>query len=203
IIHCITFLLILVFMGPLAVKVPLACLAGILVVVSYQMSHLEHFRELLTAPRSDVLILVLTFLLTVFIDLTVAVQVGVVLSAMLFIRTMSEVTNIAVVTRELQDREERFDPNAASMRDIPDDVVVYEINGPFFFGAAEKFKDTLRFVGKAPAVLILRMRDVPVIDATGLNVLTELLIRSRRDGTALLLSDVHAQPIVALQRSHL
>jgi SulP family sulfate permease len=150
-----------------------------------------------------VLILVLTFLLTVLIDLTVAVQVGVVLSALLFIRTMSEVTNIAVVTRELKDREERFDPNAASMRDIPDDVVVYEINGPFFFGAAEKFKDTLRFVGKTPAVLILRMRDVSAIDATGLNVLSELLFRSRRDGTALLLSDVHAQPIVALQRSHL
>jgi SulP family sulfate permease len=201
--HALVLLLILLFLAPLAKGIPLACLAGILVIVAYQMSEIEHFRQLMRAPRSDVLVLVSTFLLTVLVDLTVAVQVGVVLSALLFIRRMAEVTNIGIVTRELRDVDERQDPNPVSRRHIPDQVEVFEIAGPFFFGAAEKFKDTLRYLEKPPRALILRMRDVPAIDATGLNVLGELLERCRHDATELILSDVHAQPILALQRSHL
>ncbi len=195
--------MILIFAAPLAKEIPLSCLAGILVIVAWQMRQVQHFRQLLTAPRDDIAVLMITFLLTVFLDLTVAVQVVVVLAAMLFIKRMSEVTNISVVTREIRDREETVDPNAVSNRQIPAGIEVYEIAGPFFFGAAEKFKDTLRFVGKPPVVLILRLRDVPAIDGSGLNVLGELLNRCKADNTRLMLADVHSQPIVALQRSHL
>jgi SulP family sulfate permease len=202
-VHSITLLAILIFLAPLAKGIPLACLAGILVIVSWQMSEIEHFRQLLTAPRSDVLVLLATFLLTVLVDLTVAVQVGVVLAAMLFIRRMSEVTNVGMVTRELRDHEETIDANSVARRTIPESVEVFEINGPFFFGAAESFKDTLRLLERPPKVLILRMRYVNAVDATGLNVISELHRRSLRDGTTVVLSDVHAQPIVALQKSHL
>lgn len=203
-IHAITLLLILMFMAPLAREVPLACLAGILVVVAWQMSQVQHIKQLLTAPKSDVIVLATTFLLTVFIDLTVAVQVGVVLAAMLFIRNMSEVTNVSAITRELRDREDAWDletANVVSPHASSVGIEIYEIAGPFFFGAAEKFKDTLRFVGKPPVVLILRMRDVPAMDGTGLHVMRELLEKTRQDGTLLLLAEVHARPVEVLQRS--
>ena len=118
-------------------------------------------------------------------------------------RRMAEVTNISVVTRELadEDGDDEGDPNAVRDRSVPDGVEVFEINGPFFFGAAEQFKDTLNEVARKPKVLIIRMRAVPAIDATGLHVLQELARRYRREGTLLLLSDVHAQPMFALVRS--
>lgn len=203
IIHAITLLLILIFLAPLAREIPLACLAGILVVVAWQMSQIEHLRQLFYGPVSDRLVLVVTFLLTIFVDLTVAVQVGVVLAAMLFIRKMSEVTNVAAITRELKDREEQADPQAISRYDVPEGVEVYEITGPFFFGAAEKFNDSLRFLGKVPAALIIRMRDVPAMDSTGLHVMRELLHKCRASGTHLFLAEVHASPLHTLQRSGL
>jgi len=137
------------------------------------------------------------------IDLTVAIEVGMVLAAFLFMRRMAEVTNISIVTRELADSDgdDESDPNAVRDRTVPNGVEVFEINGPFFFGAAEQFKDTLNQVAKKPRVLIIRMRDVPAIDATGLHALRELARRYRGEGTLLLLSDVHAQPMFALVRS--
>ncbi len=203
IIHAITLALILLLFAPLAQAVPMACLAGILVVVCYQMSEWEKFLRLMRSPRSDVMVLLSTFVLTVVVDLTVAVQVGVVMAALLFIRRMSEVTNIGVVTREFRDRDEEPDPNAVSLRSLPPDTEVFEINGPFFFGAAESFKETMRIVEKTPRVMILRMRNVPAIDATGLNLIHELHAGSHRDGTHLILSDVHAQPLVAFMTSDL
>ena len=203
IIHAFTLALILLLFAPLAQAVPMACLAGILVVVCYQMSEWEKFLRLMRSPRSDVMVLLSTFVLTVVVDLTVAVQVGVVMAALLFIRRMSEVTNIGMVTRELRDRDEEPDPNAVALRSLPPDTEVYEINGPFFFGAAESFKETMRIVGVAPRVMILRMRNVPAIDATGLNLIHELHAGSQRDGTHLILSDVHAQPLVAIMTSDL
>lgn len=205
-IHAATLFLILLFLTPLAREVPLACLAGILVVVAWQMSQVEHIRQMLTAPKSDVAVLATTFLLTVFIDLTVAVQVGVVLAAMLFIRNMAEVTNISAIRRELRDEDEQYDPNfanAVTAHAAAPGVEIYEIAGPFFFGAAEKFKDTLRFVGKPPAALILRMRNVPAMDATALHVMGELLEKTHRDHTRLLLAEVHARPMEVLQRAGL
>jgi SulP family sulfate permease len=200
-IHAVTLLGILIAFAPLAKMVPLACLAGILVVVSYHMSEVRQFRRLLRSPRSDVAVLLTTFILTVVVDLTVAVQVGVVLAAMLFIRRMGEVTNIGIVRGELQDVEESPDPNASVLYDIPTGVEVYEINGPFFFGAAESFKETMSYIEKPPQALILRMRNVPAIDATGLHILSEFRLRCQREGTHFILADVHAQPVTALMRS--
>src|SRR5205807_3642757 len=131
--------------GHWAALIPMATLAAILVVVAYHMSEWRAFVAEFSSPKSDVIVLLTTFLLTVLVDLTVAIEVGMVLAAFLFIRRMAEVTNINAVTRELEDdlNGDETDPNAVSRRRVPDGVEVYEINGPFFFGAAELFKDTL------------------------------------------------------------
>jgi SulP family sulfate permease len=203
-IHAITLLLITLFFGRWAASIPLATLAAILVVVSYHMSEWRTFRSELTAPKSDVAVLLTTFFLTVLVDLTVAIEVGMVLAAFLFMRRMAEVTNVNIVTRELGDEAEgddENDPNSIRRRLIPRGVEVFEINGPFFFGAAEQFRDTLSQIAKKPKVLIIRLRDVPAIDSTGLHALHELARRSRHDGTLLLLADIHAQPMFALARS--
>jgi len=203
-VHALTLLLITLFFGRWAALIPLATLAAILVVVAYHMSEWRTFRSELTAPKSDVVVLLTTFALTVLVDLTVAIEVGMVLAAFLFMRRMAEVTNVSIVTRELadgSDNEEENDPNSVRRREIPRGVEVFEINGPFFFGAAEQFKDTLGQIAKNPKVLIIRMRDVPAIDSTGLHALHELARRCKHDGTLLLLSDVHAQPMFALVRS--
>ena len=202
-IHALTLLLITLFFGRWAALIPLATLAAILVVVAYHMSEWRTFRGELTSPKSDVLILLTTFSLTVLVDLTVAIEVGMVLAAFLFMKRMAEVTNVTVVTRELSDDEgeDEDDPNAIRDRSVPEGVEVFEINGPFFFGAAEQFKDTISLVANKPKVLIIRMRDVPAIDATGLHVLQELARRCHKDGTLLLLSDIHSQPMFAMVRS--
>jgi len=141
----------------------------------------------------------------VLVDLTVAIEVGMVLAAFLFMRRMAEVTNISVLTHEFTDPVDDFehDPNAVRRRVIPDGVQVYEITGPFFFGAAEMFKDRVGRIAGKPKVLIVRLRHVPAIDSTGLHALRELIQRSQREGMLVILSDVHAQPVVALERSGL
>ena len=203
--HALTLLLITVFFGRWASLVPLATLAGILVVVAYHMSEWRAFRMEFRAPKSDLAVLLITFALTVLVDLTVAIEVGIVLAAFLFMRRMAEVTNISVLTHEFTDPADDFegDPNAVRRRAVPPGVEVYEISGPFFFGAAETFKDRLGQIAGRPRVLILRMRHVPAIDSTGLNALRDLVRRCAREGTRVLLSDVHAQPVVALERSGL
>jgi SulP family sulfate permease len=203
-VHALTLLLITLFFGRWAGSIPLATLAAILVVVAYHMSEWRTFRSELSAPKSDVAVLLTTFLLTVLIDLTVAIEVGMVLAAFLFMRRMAEVTNVSIVTRELADGmegDEEDDPNSVRKRVVPRGVEVFEISGPFFFGAAEQFKDTLRQVAKKPQVLIIRLRDVPAIDSTGLHALHELARSCKHDRTLLLLADVHAQPMFALARS--
>ena len=205
IIHAVTLLLITLFFGRLAGLVPLAALAGILVVVAYHMSEWRTFQAELRAPKSDVAVLLATFLLTVLVDLTVAIEVGMVLAAFLFMRRMAEVTNISVLTHEFQDPADDFesDPNAVRRRVVPPGVEVYEISGPFFFGAAETFRERLREIAGRPRVLILRMRHVPAIDSTGLHVLRDLVRRGRHEGTLVVLSDVHSQPVVAMERAGL
>src|SRR3989442_1807455 len=201
--HAATLLLITLFFGRWAGLIPMATLAGILVVVAYSMSEWRTFVAEFRAPKSDVAVLLTTFLLTVLWDLTVAIEVGIVLAAFLFMRRMAEVTNISALTHEFQDPVNDFetDPNAVRRRVVPAGVEVYEITGPFFFGAAETFKDRLGRIAVRPKVLILRMRHVPAIDSTGLHALRDLVHRSRHDGSLVILSDVHAQPVVALERS--
>jgi SulP family sulfate permease len=201
IIHAVVLLLILVFLGQWAALIPMATLAGILIYVAYNMSEWHLFVRMFKSPRSDVVVLIATFALTVLLDLTVAIQVGVVMAAFLFMRRMAEVTQVGYVTRMLNDEEEPYDPNALSKRVVPQGVEVFEINGPFFFGAAEKFKSALALVDDKPLVLILRMRKVLSMDATGLRALEDVYLQARHDGTVVILSGVHAQPLVVMQRS--
>ncbi len=203
IVHAFTLLLITVSFARWAALIPLAALAGILVIVAYHMSEWRRFVGELRAPRSDVAVLLVTFGLTVMVDLTVAIQVGVVLAAFLFMRRMSEVSNVSAITGELGDGRDTYDsdPNSVRRRDIPRGVEVYEINGPFFFGAAAQFRETLGQVSGRPRVLIVRMRNVPAVDSTGIHALRELIQQSRRLGTLVLLADVHAQPLMALGRA--
>ncbi len=202
-VHAITLLLITLFFGRWASLIPLATLAAILVVVAFHMSEWRTFVSEFRAPKSDVAVLLTTFLLTVLVDLTVAIEVGMVLAAFLFMRRMAEVTNISVLTHEFTDPVDDFehDPNAIRRRVIPEGVQVYEITGPFFFGAAEMFKDRVGRIAGKPKVLIIRMRHVPAIDSTGLHALRDLARRSTKEGTLVILSDVHTQPVVALERS--
>jgi len=204
IIHSLTLLVITVFAGRWAGLIPMATLAAILIVVSYHMSEWRTFLAELHSPKSDVAVLLTTFLLTVLIDLTVAISVGMVLAAFLFMKRMAEVTNVRAVKREFEEDETDLyatDANGMRYRDIPRGVEVYEINGAFFFGAAETFKDTLAQIAGKPKVLIIRMRDVLLLDSTGMHALKDVVHRSRKDGTTVLLSDVHMQPLVALTGS--
>jgi SulP family sulfate permease len=203
IVHAVTLLLILLFFGKWAALIPMPTLAGILVVVAWNMSEAHLFAKLLRGPRGDILVLLSTFGLTVLIDLTVAIQVGMVLAAFLFMRRMAEATKVGFITRELRgdEDEEIDDPNSLTRRKVPAGVEVFEINGPFFFGAADKFKNALGAVSETPRVLILRMRHALTLDATALKALESVHYSARRDGTALLLSGVHAQPLVVMERS--
>jgi SulP family sulfate permease len=202
--HAVTVLLCMLIFAPLATKIPLAVFASILVVVAWNMSEKDHFTHLFRAPRSDIAVLMTTFGLTVLADLTMAVGVGMVLAAILFMKRMAEVTDIGTLTRELDDRNaevlEAGDPNTLAVRDIPPGVEVYEIDGPFFFGVADRLKDTLKSLERPPKVFILRMRRVPAIDATGMHALDEFHDKCRKQHTTLLLSGVHSQPVMALTK---
>ncbi|HEV2642733.1 MAG TPA: SulP family inorganic anion transporter [Candidatus Elarobacter sp.] len=224
-IHALTLLLITVFVGRWAALIPMATLAAILVVVSYHMSEWRNFLSELRSPKSDVAVLLVTFSLTVLVDLTVAISVGMVLAAFLFIRRMATVTTVTSMTGvaglpgfggatmlaheiaedgNAEDAADDFDftdPNAVRRRQIPAGVEVYEITGPFFFGAAATFKDTLSEIAGKPRVLIIRMRDVPAIDSTAMHALKYVVDQTRKDGTTVLISDIHMQPLVALTGS--
>jgi SulP family sulfate permease len=193
------------FFGKFAGLVPMATLAAVLVVVAYHMSEWRAFRDELRAPKSDVLVMMATFLLTVLVDLTLAIEVGMVLAAFLFMRRMAEAADVHVISREFGEEDDEYDtdPNAVRRRAVPPGVVVFEVRGPFFFGAAEKFRSTLTEIRQVPKVLIVRMRNVPVIDSTGIHVLTELVRRAKKDGTLVILSDVHAQPMMAMGKARL
>jgi SulP family sulfate permease len=202
--HAVVVLGTLLFLGHWARFVPLATLAAVLVVVSYHMSEWRTFAHLLKTPKSDVAILLTTFLLTVFVDLTVAVEVGVVLAAFLFMKRMADVTNVGVITQELSDAPDglmQADSEGVARKQVPPGVEVYEVNGPFFFGAADKIKDVLHFVAKKPKVFILRMRNVPAMDASGIRVLDDLFESFSREHVRFVIAGIHAQPLIALDRA--
>ena len=202
--HAVVVLLVLVFLGKWARYIPLATLAAVLTVVSYHMSEWRAFAHLFKTPKSDVAVLLTTFLLTVVIDLTVAVQVGVVLAAFLFIKRMADATNVGAITQDLGDVPDGTmigDADGVARRRIPEGVEVYEINGPFFFGAADKIKDVLHFVTKKPRVFVLRMRNVPVIDASGIRVLDDLFRSFSHQGIRFVIAGIQAQPRGALERA--
>jgi SulP family sulfate permease len=204
IVHALFVAICMLALAPLASRIPMSVFASVLVVVAYNMSEKDHFTHLLRAPRSDVLVLLTTFALTVLMDLTIAVGVGMVLAAMLFMKRMAEVTNVGALRDEIEETgpeiPELVDPNAVARRAVPGGVEVYEINGPFFFGVADRLKDTLRGLERPPRVFILRMRRVSAIDATGMHALDEFHDKCRKQGTQLLLAGVHAQPIYAMTK---
>jgi SulP family sulfate permease len=202
-IHAVFILLCMLALAPLAAKIPMPVFASVLVVVAWNMSERDHFVHLFKAPRSDIAVLLTTFGLTVLTDLTMAVGVGMVLAAMLFMKRMIEVTNVGALRDELSDANGIDDPNAIALRDIPRGVEVYEINGPFFFGVADRLQAVLRGLERPPKVFILRMRKVTSVDASGLHALDEFHDNCRRQHTRLLLSGVHAQPMFAMTKYEL
>lgn len=203
-IHSVTLLLIMIFFGKWAALIPMATLSGILIVVAYNMSELDNFRSVLKGPRGDATVLITTFLLTVLIDLTVAIEIGMVLAAFLFMRSMIKITDVSVLSRQLEDGDSENDPDSSANYSIPKQVEVFEINGPLFFGAAYKFKDAIRYIEKAPRVLIIRMRYVPIIDATGIHVLRQVFKESAARGTKMILSGVTSEQVLGeLQKSRL
>ncbi len=205
IIHAAVLLLIMLFFGKWAALIPMATLAGILIVVCYNMSEYHLFIKMFKSPKSDIAVLVVTFLLTVLVDLTVAIQAGVVLAAILFMKRMADVTQVGYITSMMEDEEDTTDtdPNAIRRFTVPKGVEVFEVNGPFFFGAADRFKHVLQLIVSKPKVLILRMRTVLSMDATALRALEDVYEQTRREGSQLLLAGVHAQPLIAMDRSGL
>jgi SulP family sulfate permease len=195
IIHAITLLLILLVAGSLASLIPIANLAGILVIVAYNMSEWKNFRSILKGPKGDVLVLLVTFFLTVLIDLTVAIEVGIVMAAFLFMRNMIKFSGVSNYTSEIEDEDFGYDL-VEDKYEVPKGVVVFEITGPLFFGAAYKFKDAIRYLEKRPKVLIIRMRHVPLIDATGIQALQEVNNDLKKHHTKLMLSEVNSQQVL-------
>ena len=195
-IHAITLLLILLFFGKWAALIPMATLAGILVVVAYNMSEWKHFLTILKGPRSDMAILLTTFLLTVLVDLTVAIEIGMILAVFLFMRNMIKFSNVSALMGDTEGKNDENDKEPLENFTIPKHVEVYEITGPLFFGAAYKFKDAMRLIEKPPKVLIIRMRKVPIIDATGIKIIEEVYRESKQKGTKLILSEVDSMQIM-------
>ena len=205
IVHAVVLLGIMLLLGPMAKTIPLAALAAVLVMVAWNMSEIDHIRAICRGPKSDIALLAATFGLTVFTDLTIAVTAGVVLAALLFIKQMADVTRIDAIPREAAEDElgELSDPNSIESRDVPAGVEVYEIHGPLFFGVAHRLQDILRQFQRPPQVFVVRMRKVSRIDASGLRAVEELHRQCQRQGTVLLLSGVHAQPLFMMDRTGL
>ena len=200
-IHAVVLLLILLLLMPLAQYIPMACLAGVLVIVSYNMSGWRTFKGLLKNPKSDVSVLLITFFLTVIFDLTIAIEWGLVLACVLFMRRVMETTEISVIKDEI-------DPNKESDLEvheehliIPEGVEVYEINGPYFFGIATKFEEMMANMGERPKVRIIRMRKVPFIDSTGVHNLTNLCDMCKKDNIQVVLSGVNEKVQKVLEKT--
>ena len=203
IVHAVVLLLIFLFLMPLAKYIPMACLAGVLVVVSYGMSGWRSFLALMRNPKSDVTVLILTFLLTIIFDLTVAIEVGLLCACLLFMRRMSETTDVKAISDEI-DLNEDADMERGNLihLTIPKGVEVYEINGPYFFGAGNRFEDIMSRYGQRPKVRIIRMRKVPFIDSTGLHNLENMCLMSQKEGITIVLSGVNEKVETVLKRNH-
>lgn len=202
IVHAIVLVLIFLFLMPLARYIPMACLAGVLVVVSYNMCGWRSFMALMKNPKSDVTVLLITFFLTIIFDLTVAIEVGLIIACLLFMKRMSETTDVKVIMDEIDPNDEsdiKLENNEHLI--IPDGVEVYEINGPYFFGAGNRFEEIMARFGNRPKVRIIRMRKVPFVDSTGIHNLTNLCTMSQKEGIQIVLSGVNPNVHGVLARS--
>ena len=202
IIHAIVLLLIYFFLMPLAAYIPMACLAGVLVMVSYNMSGWRTIRQMMKNPKSDITVLWLTFFLTVIFDLTIAIEVGIILACFLCMRRMAETTQVSVLTEEIDPTENtEFANISMDHLHIPEGVEVYEIDGPYFFGVANKFEDIMNRMKDKPKVRIIRMRKVPFVDSTGIHNLTNLIEQSHRNGITIILSGVNDRVRAVLEKN--
>ena len=202
IIHAIVLLLIYFFLMPLAAYIPMACLAGVLVMVSYNMSGWRTIRQMMKNPKSDITVLWLTFFLTVIFDLTIAIEVGIILACFLCMRRMAETTQVSVLTEEIDPTENtEFANLSMDHLHIPEGVEVYEIDGPYFFGVANKFEDIMNRMKDKPKVRIIRMRKVPFVDSTGIHNLTNLIEQSHRNGITIILSGVNDRVRAVLEKN--
>ncbi len=204
IIHAVVLLLIFLFLMPLAKYIPMACLAGVLVVVAYGMSGWRSFLTMAHRnPKSDVTVLLLTFFLTIIFDLTVAIEFGLICACLLFMRRMAETTDVHAILNEI-DLNEDADMQRGNLEHltIPKNVEVYEINGPYFFGAGNRFEDIMARYGRRPKVRIIRMRKVPFIDSTGMHNLENMCLMSQREGITVVLSGVNKKVEDVLKRNN-
>lgn len=204
-VHAITLLILMLFFAPLAAKIPLAALAGILVFVAWNMSELPHFVEILRGQRGDAAVLLITFLLTVLIDLTVAVQVGILLSGAIFLKRMTDKTTVEVCRNLVIDNEnesaEINDDEILFRKDVPKDVQVFEINGPFFYSVADLLDEALAALEKYPKAFLLRVGKVPLFDSTGLRAIKQFSGKCRKHGIRFILSDVSEEQLKLFNES--
>lgn len=201
IVHAGVLLLILLFLMPFAQYIPMACLAGVLVIVSYNMSGWRTFLALMKNPKSDVTVLLITFFLTVIFDLTVAIEVGLLIACVLFMKRVMETTEISVIRDEIDPNKESDLEVHEEHLTLPKGVEVYEINGPYFFGIATKFEEIMSQLGDRPKIRIIRMRKVPFIDSTGIHNLTNLCVMSQKENIHIILSGVNDKVHKVLERS--
>lgn len=202
IIHAAVLLLIFLFLMPYAQYIPMSCLAGVLVIVSYNMSGWRTLREMANNPKSDVVVLWLTFTLTVVFDLTIAIEVGIILACFMFMKRMTETTHVSVLTDEIEaNAESDFEVHNEENLVIPEGVEVYEIDGPFFFGIANKFDDVMAAMSDKPKVRIIRMRRIPFIDSTGIHNLHNLISMSHKEDIKIILSGVNDDVRKMLERN--
>lgn len=199
IIHAVFLLLVLLLIGKWAAMIPMATLGAVLVVVAYNMSEWREFQRLLKSPGGDVAVLLVTFLLTVLIELTVAIQVGILMAAFLFLQKMSKEARVDIITETLEGDEE-FKGRDMSKVDIPKGVEVFEVYGSLFFGAVSQFKESIRVVTDKPKVIILRMRHVPTIDASGIHIL-EQLVKEMHDRDAIVVFSAVSRTVYRIMRS--
>ncbi len=204
IVHAAVLLLIFLFLMPLAQYIPMACLAGVLVIVAYNMSGWRSFLSIMKNPKSDITVLWVTFLLTVIFDLTIAIEVGLICACLLFMRRMAETTDVKVISDEINPDEEDSDFQLGNLEHltIPEGVEVYEINGPYFFGAGNRFEEIMGALHhKRPRVRIIRMRKVPFVDSTGIHNLTNLCLMSQKEGIQIVLSGVNPKVQAVLHKA--
>lgn len=199
IVHSVFLLTIVLFLGDLTKHVPMVCLAAILIVVSYNMSEWRSFIELLRNSKADVAVLLTTFFLTVVFDLTIAIEIGLLLAIFLFMKRIMDVTEISMLKSGLNTDKEN---SSKEELEIQKGIEVYEINGPFFFGIANKFEESMRVIGEKPIVRIIRMRKVPFIDSTGMHNLESLLLKARKENIHIILSGVNQNIREAFDKFH-
>jgi SulP family sulfate permease len=202
IIHGLVVFFVMLFFGKWASLIPMTVLAAILLVVAYNMSEWRSFVRILKYPKSDVAVMLTTFFLTVLVDLTIAIQIGIILSAFLFIKRMADVSQVTPLTKDLKDSEEGDELNLFSTH-LPEGVEVFEVYGSLFFGAVDQFAETIRAIEKTPKVFILETKNLLAIDATGIRALEDLCSQMKDQGTILIVSGIHKQPLFAIANSGL